>query len=181
MWLHIFKRLRIFHIRQWLQLYDSNLEVLSKQQVIRTERIHFCFGSDLCASTLVNSIFPASFLVTVMIKDPFSCETVTRPADRGSQTLTRSKSLIQAKDLRAGIEGSAVYQSGSDAPGKQPCKGEASTGVASFITMEGDVVITLLVRFRFTCAEERCPQGPVPSTITQKVKAGCSAGPQASL
>lgn len=35
--------------------------------------------------------------------------------------------------------------------------------------------------FRFTCAEERCPQGPVPSTITQKVNAGCLAEPRALL
>lgn len=34
---------------------------------------------------------------------------------------------------------------------------------------------TLLMCFRFTCAEGRFPQGPVPSTITQKVTAGCLA------
>lgn len=39
--------------------------------------MHFCFGSDFCASTRLNSIFPTLFplfthllLVTVIIKDP---------------------------------------------------------------------------------------------------------------
>lgn len=48
------------------------------------------------------------------------------------QTLTYYESLSQAKDLCAGIEGTAVYQSGSDAPRKQSRKGRASTGFAYF-------------------------------------------------
>lgn len=50
------------------------------------------------------------------------------------QSLTCSQSPIQAEDLRAGIEGAAVHQSGSDAPGKQSRKGKGRPGLPLFLT-----------------------------------------------